>query len=64
LQITGLSACPLLEIFASSSVDRTVKLWDYGNELIRELVFEGPISDCLFFTDYGQLMVAIGPALL
>lgn len=33
--LAGLCVCPDLEVFVSSSVDRTVRMWNEENRLIR-----------------------------
>ncbi|KAL8587712.1 hypothetical protein ACOMHN_020930 [Nucella lapillus] len=58
--VTSLQKCPLLRIFATSSLDCTIKIWDDQNELVRELIFLTPVADCCFASDMGDLLSASG----
>jgi hypothetical protein len=41
-----------------------VQVWDYDNDLLRELVFMDPVADCLFLTDFGIILVAVAGTIL
>ncbi|KAL5005609.1 hypothetical protein ScPMuIL_016767 [Solemya velum] len=56
-QITTLDNCPLLGLFASSSLDGYIKLWNRSNILIRELNFDTPVRGMCFANDRGDLLV-------
>ncbi|KAK7506277.1 hypothetical protein BaRGS_00002389 [Batillaria attramentaria] len=55
--VTALDKCPLLGIFATASIDHTVKIWSRNNELLRELVFVDGLVDMCFATDIGDLFI-------
>ena len=38
--VTGLTACPKMKIFASSSMDGTVRIWDEYSQLLRYVLIK------------------------
>ena len=34
-ELTGLTCCTRLKLFASSSIDGTIRIWDDQNQLVR-----------------------------
>nr|XP_026692602.1 WD repeat-containing protein 97-like isoform X1 [Ciona intestinalis] len=59
-EITGLSACPRLKLFASASRDGTIKVWSNGNELIRILKLNEEPKSIDFCNQHGDLMIGLG----
>ncbi|XP_033628785.1 uncharacterized protein LOC117291264 [Asterias rubens] len=55
--VTALCSCPSLGIFASTSSDGSVKLWDLTNTLVRELCFDPSLRSVCFANDRGDLLV-------
>ncbi|XP_043923687.1 WD repeat-containing protein 97 isoform X2 [Protopterus annectens] len=59
-EITGLCSCPTLKIFASSSRDGIVKIWDYENRLLRNIFLNAVPESISFCSNRGDLLVGIG----
>ncbi|XP_043101540.1 WD repeat-containing protein 97 [Puntigrus tetrazona] len=57
-KITGLSACHQLSMFASSSQDGTVRIWDMENHLLRILKLNAE-PECLAYCESGDLLLGI-----
>ncbi|XP_071822870.1 uncharacterized protein [Apostichopus japonicus] len=55
--INGLCSCPSLGLFASSSSDGSVKIWDMTNTLVRELCFDSSLMGVCFANDHGDILV-------
>ncbi|EDO39199.1 predicted protein [Nematostella vectensis] len=55
--INGISSCPLLGLFATSSEDMSVRIWDMDNHLIRELNFDDTLCGVCFLNPRGDLLV-------
>ncbi|CAD5122796.1 DgyrCDS11202 [Dimorphilus gyrociliatus] len=58
--ITGLSACSKMKLFASSSQDGTVRIWNEMNNLIRCIKLNAIPHSVVFCNDKGNLLVGIG----
>ncbi|XP_077997831.1 WD repeat-containing protein 87-like [Glandiceps talaboti] len=56
-QITALCSCPKLGLFASTSCDGSVKIWNKENQLVRELCLDGTVRGVCFANDRGDLLV-------
>ncbi|KAF4110969.1 WD repeat-containing protein 97 isoform X2 [Onychostoma macrolepis] len=57
-KITGLCACHQLSMFASSSQDGTVRIWDMENHLLRILELNAE-PECLAYCESGDLLLGI-----
>lgn len=57
-KITGLCACYQLSVFASSSQDGTVRIWDMENRLLRILELNA-VPECLAYCEGGDLLLGI-----
>ncbi|XP_048040765.1 WD repeat-containing protein 97 isoform X2 [Megalobrama amblycephala] len=57
-KITGLCACYQLSVFASSSQDGTVRIWDMENRLLRILELNAE-PECLAYCEGGDLLLGI-----
>ncbi|XP_013923582.1 PREDICTED: WD repeat-containing protein KIAA1875-like [Thamnophis sirtalis] len=57
--ITGLCCCPNLQLFASSSRDGSVKIWDHKNKLIRHLKLNTIPESLAFANHKGDLLVGL-----
>ncbi|XP_025070027.1 WD repeat-containing protein 97-like [Alligator sinensis] len=58
-EITGLCCCPRLKLFASSSRDGSVKVWNRRNQLLRHLKLNTIPHSLAFANDHGDLLVGI-----
>lgn len=58
--ITGLSCCPRLKVFASSSRDGTIRIWNSFNVLIRYLKLNAEPKSIQFCSERGDLLVGLG----
>ncbi|OWF56397.1 WD repeat-containing protein [Mizuhopecten yessoensis] len=61
--ITGLTSCQRMKLYASSSLDGTIKIWDEQNNLIRHLKLKTMPYSVGFCSSRGDLLVGIGPHL-
>nr|XP_020442092.1 WD repeat-containing protein 97 isoform X2 [Monopterus albus] len=50
--ITGLCVCPDLDVFVTSSLDRTMCIWNEENQLIRMLQLNA-VPECLAYAGFG-----------
>ncbi|XP_060099017.1 WD repeat-containing protein 97 [Heteronotia binoei] len=57
--ITGLCCCPNLKLFASSSRDGSVKIWNSHNKLLRHLKLNTIPESLAFANPQGDLLVGI-----
>ncbi|XP_016135531.1 WD repeat-containing protein 97 [Sinocyclocheilus grahami] len=57
-KITGLCGCHQLSMFASSSQDGTVRIWDMENHLLRILELNAE-PECLAYCESGDLLLGI-----
>ncbi|XP_078609393.1 uncharacterized protein LOC144880786 isoform X1 [Branchiostoma floridae x Branchiostoma japonicum] len=58
--ITALACCPRMKVFASSSLDGTVKIWNEENSLIRIIKLNVAPHSVAFCSQRGDLLVGIG----
>ncbi|XP_052231228.1 WD repeat-containing protein 97-like isoform X3 [Dreissena polymorpha] len=58
--ITGLSACSRLKLYASSSRDGTIRIWNETNLLVRLLQLKAVPHSVSFCSTRGDLLVGIG----
>ncbi|KAL5022160.1 hypothetical protein ScPMuIL_001315 [Solemya velum] len=58
--ITGLSSCPRLKLYASSSADGTIRIWNETNQLVRLLKLKSQPHSVSFCSARGDLLVGIG----
>ncbi|XP_071510482.1 uncharacterized protein [Diadema antillarum] len=56
-QITALCSCPCLGVFATTSNDGSLKIWDRTNTMVRELWFDETLRSVCFANDRGDLLV-------
>ncbi|XP_044196232.1 WD repeat-containing protein 97 isoform X3 [Thunnus albacares] len=57
---TGLCVCPDLEVFVSSSLDGTVRIWNKENRLIRTFQLNA-VPECVAYSGFrGEMFLAIG----
>ncbi|KAM5315107.1 WD repeat-containing protein 97 [Glossophaga mutica] len=61
--ITGLCCCPTLKLYASSSLDCTVRIWTTDNHLLRLLQLNGAPQALTFCNNSGDLVLALGSRL-
>ena len=62
--VTGMDYLPSLEVFVTSSVDKTVKLWDQRMMLLRELHFGDPVTAIKFLNSRGDLLLGCASSAL
>lgn len=58
--ITGLTSCPRLKLYASASIDGTIRIWNEQNELTRLLKLKTVPYSIGFCSEKGDLLVGIG----
>ncbi|XP_071957525.1 WD repeat-containing protein 97-like isoform X2 [Antedon mediterranea] len=58
--ITGISCCPRMRLFASSSLDSTIRIWDQRNRLVRIVRLNAEPLSLNFFSEKADLMIGIG----
>nr|KAF6276977.1 WD repeat domain 97 [Pipistrellus kuhlii] len=61
--ITGLCCCPTLKLYASSSLDCTIRIWTSDNHLLRLLQLNGAPQALTFSSNNGDLVLALGSRL-
>ncbi|XP_056676673.1 WD repeat-containing protein 97 isoform X3 [Monodelphis domestica] len=61
--ITGLCCCSYLKLYASSSLDCTLRIWTEDNKLLRVLHLTTPPESITFCNDKGDLILALGSQL-
>ena len=52
-----MSCCRRLKLFATSSYDQSVKIWNFDNQLVRELCFDNTLCGVCFANSRGDLLV-------
>ncbi|XP_074656785.1 WD repeat-containing protein 97-like [Tubulanus polymorphus] len=57
--ITGISVCSRLKLFATSSLDGTIRIWDDHNQLVRMLKLNAVPLSVSFCSQRGDLVVGI-----
>ncbi|XP_022786508.1 uncharacterized protein LOC111326716 [Stylophora pistillata] len=55
--INGLSCCSTLGLFATSSEDQYVKIWNTDNQLVREMCFDDSLCGVCFANSRGDILV-------
>nr|XP_039256457.1 WD repeat-containing protein 97-like isoform X1 [Styela clava] len=58
--MTGLTFCSRLKLFASSSRDGTIRVWNHFNILIRTLKLNAEPKSIQFCSERGDLLVGLG----
>nr|KAG5693101.1 hypothetical protein BaRGS_014051 [Batillaria attramentaria] len=58
--ITGLTSCTRMKLFASSSMDGTIHIWNEENKLVRTLRLNAMPNSLGFCSSRGDLLVGIG----
>ncbi|XP_043833942.1 WD repeat-containing protein 97 [Dromiciops gliroides] len=61
--ITGLCCCPYLKLYASSSLDCTLRIWTQDNKLLRLMHLNMLPEAITFCNDKGDLILAMGSQL-
>nr|KAF6405897.1 WD repeat domain 97 [Rousettus aegyptiacus] len=61
--VTGLCCCPTLKLYASSSLDCTIRIWTAENRLLRLLQLNGAPQALTFCSNNGDLVLALGSRL-
>nr|XP_006825601.1 PREDICTED: uncharacterized protein LOC100367647 [Saccoglossus kowalevskii] len=56
-QITAICCCSRLRLFATTSCDGSIKIWDTDNQLVRELCLDHTVRGVCFANDRGDLLV-------
>lgn len=57
--LTSLEFSPTLQLFATSSMDGTVKVWNMDNKLVREIHIGQPVTSVAFANRRGDLVVGV-----
>lgn len=58
--VTALACCHRMKLFASSSLDGTIKIWSDTNKLVRHVKLNATPVSLAFYDDRGSLLVGIG----
>lgn len=58
--VTGLTSCPRLKLYASASLDGTIRIWNEQNQLTRLLKLKTVPFSLGFCSEKGDLLVGIG----
>ena len=59
----SVSSCLKMRLFATASLDGTVRIWDESNRLKRVIRLNATPSALCFCSERGDMMVAIGNSL-
>lgn len=62
-RLPGLCCCPTLQLYASSSLDCTIRIWTAENRLLRLLQLNGAPQALTFCSNSGDLVLALGSRL-
>lgn len=57
--ITNIIGIPKVDIFVSVSLDKTLKVWNSQNTLLREIVFYAPLETVCLCTPKGDILFGI-----
>ena len=58
--VTGLTSCSKMRLFASCSADGSVRIWDEANRLLRVIKLNATPTSICFCSQKGDLIVGIG----
>lgn len=58
--VTGVASCPKMRLFASSSADGSIRIWDESNHLLRTITLNAVPSSLCFSSQKGDLLIGIG----
>lgn len=59
-EVIGVASCPKMRLFATASLDGSVRIWDESNRLRRIIKLNATPSSLCFCSERGDLIVAIG----
>lgn len=62
-EVISVSGCSKMRLFATASLDGTVRIWDESNHLKRVIKLNATPSAISFCSERGDLMVSIGNSL-
>ncbi len=63
-EVCSVSFCDELQVYCSSSLDRTIKIWDFGNRLLDRVILNKDPIVCFFNGKSGDVVVGQGNYLL
>jgi len=55
--VTGVSFCDAVQSYATSSMDCTIKFWDYKKKCLKTILLDVPSRDILFGWSIGDLLI-------
>ena len=58
--VTAMCACPKLRLFASASMDRSVRIWDEDGNIVRILMLNDVAHSLCFSSQRGDLLLGVG----
>ena len=62
-EVISVSSCSKMRLFATASLDGTVRIWDESNRLKRVIKLNATPSAICFCSERGDIMLAIGNSL-